>query len=255
MPVQLGVLTSVLGNADEGVRGSVRGFVSLAGGIVDAYVKVVPPREIAVECVCALLARQLNLEAPEPLIVFVPAALSGTAADSLAFGCITVSHGNLRPWFAQIGDSAMKRRLRAWTELVPAACFDEWIANHDRHGGNILYDGRDRFWLIDHGMAVAQELSVETAVKNILFDVAVEGLSDQDMTMLKPKALGVMENFAEQTLFSILDEIPLGLWDPTFQQAVGIWLNERQAHLLRLAGDRVPTNQGNFIFDKTHGGH
>lgn len=95
--IQRGILTSVLGPADEGIRGSVRGLVFLGTSSVEAYVKQIEPREILVECICALLARQLNLEAPEPLVVFVPGALNQTGADALAFGSITVSHGNLRP--------------------------------------------------------------------------------------------------------------------------------------------------------------
>jgi hypothetical protein len=43
--------------------------------------------------------------------------------------------------------------LSRWAELPKACVFDEWIANEDRHDGNILTNGLE-FWLIDHGLAL-----------------------------------------------------------------------------------------------------
>lgn len=251
--IRRGILTSVLGPADEGIRGSVRGFVSLGDSSLEAYIKLVEPREVLVECICALLARQLNLEAPEPLLVWVPGALTGTGADTLAFGSVTITHGNLRPWFAQLGNSAVIRRLREWVDLVPAACFDEWIANSDRHGGNILFDGKDTFWLIDHGMAIAANLSADQAVQNLLFGVATEGLGEADLLLIKPKALGVMDGYKEQAIHPVLDQIPSGIWSDEWLKTMSGWLAERQAHLVRLADARVPTRQGSLLLGGGNG--
>lgn len=42
-----------------------------------------------------------------------------------------------------------------WRDYKDAAFFDEWIANIDRHVGNILYDKLTKeFWLIDHSDAL-----------------------------------------------------------------------------------------------------
>jgi hypothetical protein len=251
--VQRGILTSVLGAADEGIRGSVRGFVFLGDSSVEAYIKEVEPREILVECICALLARHLSLEAPEPMVVFVPAALSRAGADALAFGSVTVLHGSLRPWLTQLGDAAVVRRLREWADLIPAACFDEWIANHDRHGGNILYDGKDTFWLIDHGMAIAAHLAADAVVDNILFTTATAGLGEADLLLVKPKALGVMDDYVERAIQPIMDQIPSGIWSQDWLDAIDGWLTARQAHLVRLADDRVPTRQGNLLLGGGNG--
>jgi len=46
-------------------------------------------------------------------------------------------------------------QLRAWPGLIKATCFDEWITKCDRHERNILYNGIDDFWLIDHQLLAA----------------------------------------------------------------------------------------------------
>jgi hypothetical protein len=45
------------------------------------------------------------------------------------------------------------RVVRQWSQLDAAICFDEWIGNADRHKGNLLFDGANRFIMIDHSHA------------------------------------------------------------------------------------------------------
>lgn len=40
-----------------------------------------------------------------------------------------------------------------------AIAFDEWIANQDRHVGNILYDGGKEYMLIDNNLAMRPHFS------------------------------------------------------------------------------------------------
>jgi len=245
--IRLGVLTSVLGTAGEGIRNSVRGIVQLDTGLVEAYVKLIDQREILVECVCALLARNLKLEVPEPLVVLIRPEFSNLPSDALAFGSIGLSAGNLRPWFSNLGDVAVKRRLRQWANLIPACCFDEWIANVDRHAGNILYDGRDRFWLIDHGLAIAHGLQSDVSVTNHLMGVAIEGLGEVDRLTLKPKALGIVDVFAQEQVEPVFAQIPAGIWQQDVPTEISGWLKSRQSHLARLVDAKIPTQQGSLF--------
>src|SRR5690606_22477174 len=41
--------------------------------------------------------------------------------------------------------------ILAWADLGHLYAFDSWIANIDRHPGNLLFGGKDEIWLIDHG--------------------------------------------------------------------------------------------------------
>lgn len=245
--IRLAVLTSVLGAAGEGIRNSVRGMVHLDNALVEAHIKLIEQRELLVECVCSLLARKLKLDAPEPLIVLVRPEFSGRPDNALAFGSITLAAGNLRPWVTNLGDAAVKRRLRSWANLVPACCFDEWIANFDRHAGNILYDGKDRFWLIDHGLAVAKGLQSDASVNNHLMGVAIEGLGEFDRLILKPKALGVVDVFAQEQVEPVFAQIPTGIWQQDIPAEMGAWLKTRQSHLARLVNAKIPTQQGNLF--------
>jgi hypothetical protein len=245
--IQRGVLTSVLSPAGDGIRGAVRGIVRLGEGSVEAFVKILDAREVLVECVCALLGRARGLNVPEPLVVLVPGAYLSDGADKVGFGSVAVAHGSLRPWMANVGDAAVLRRLRAWAGLVPAACFDEWIANPDRHAGNILFDGKDEFWLIDHGLAIAAGVSSDRAVVNTLFAVAVDGLGEADKLLLKSKALGVVDAMVEQPVGSTLDDLPRDVLIGTIIGDVTAWLDARKTHLMRLTCARISTRQGDLL--------
>jgi hypothetical protein len=245
--IQRGVLTSVLSAAGDGIRGAVRGIVRLAEGSTEAFVKVLDAREVLVECACALLARARGLNVPEPLLVLVPGALLPDGADRVGFGSVAVSHGSLRPWIANVGDAAVLRRLRAWSGLVPAACFDEWIANSDRNIGNILFDGKDEFWLIDHGFALAENIAAGQAVANHLFIVAVDGLGEGEKLLLKSKALGVVDSIVDQPFSSTLDDLPRDVLNDTIIANVTAWLDARKTHLMRLTSARISTRQGDLL--------
>lgn len=45
----------------------------------------------------------------------------------------------------------VREKLAGWTEAGAMYGFDTWIANIDRHEGNLLFSGRNEIWLIDHG--------------------------------------------------------------------------------------------------------
>lgn len=251
--IQRGILTSVLSPAGDGIRGAVRGIVQVGEGSVEAFVKVLDAREVLVECVCALLARARGLNVPEPLLVFVPGAFVSDKIDKVGFGSVAVAHGSLRPWMTRVGNVAVLRRLRTWAGLVPAACFDEWIANPDRHVGNILFDGKDEFWLIDHGLALAANVRVDQAVANKLFAIAVEGLGEGEKLLLRSKAFGVVDSMVEQPIGSTLDDLPRDVLNEATIGDVMAWLDDRKAHFMRLTSARIPTQQGDLLIGGSNG--
>jgi hypothetical protein len=45
--------------------------------------------------------------------------------------------------------------INQWKHLDQTIVFDEWIANTDRHEGNLVYEPVSKsYWLIDHGRAL-----------------------------------------------------------------------------------------------------
>ncbi len=74
--------------------------------------------------------------------------------------------------------------LSRWAELPKACVFDEWIANEDRHDGNILTNGLE-FWLIDHGLALNTEVfKSNSVIENKLLNAAMK-FADNDISKQK----------------------------------------------------------------------
>jgi hypothetical protein len=242
-----GVLTTVLGAAPEGVRNSRRGIVKTADGDVEAFVKVLSPMEIIVECICALVGQRLRLPVPQPLLVRVPGVHAGGTDTKLAFGSVAVPQGNFR-WFFQRENAAALRRLTAWAEVERAASFDEWIANGDRHFGNILHDGRDEFWLIDHDQAIPDDFAQSGASeRNWLLGVLVLNAGEDKLVQIARAVDVVAGEIAALAVAEAAQELPLAPFQPGMDQAVRRWLEGRKSHLPRLLAARVPTKQGRLF--------
>lgn len=124
------------------------------------YFRLAGSTTLAAELLGALLAQALGLPTPQPYVLRLrPGVLSGSrfmqgAAAGTPLLCVATHDLGGRA-FAQLlteqSDFA-KKLLRQWHALLPAAAFDEWIANLDRNFGNILYVARE-LWLIDHADA------------------------------------------------------------------------------------------------------
>jgi len=244
--LQFATLVNSLGPAGTGINEAVRGVVRTSAGDIEAYVKkLATSREVLVEVACAVMARQLGLPVPQPLLVYVPDHMGG---PYVAYGSAAVGNGDLSA-FVETGQfHAILDRLRAWPGLIKAACFDEWIANCDRHVRNILYNGLGEFSLIDHGLAVNAGLPVDAlAPMNQLFQLAVHGKAENELLRMRPVALGVMEAFQQHPTSPVDLGLPSGLWSDEESDSVLAWLASRQTHLMRLASERIPAMQSEMF--------
>lgn len=162
----------------DGINGALRSIVRCPAGNILAITKFLPEREIAVEVICAVLGQALGLPVPDPILVFDE---TGTPA----FGSLDKGYPSLLHYVKMNGKVAITSKLAQWTDLTPTACFDEWIINHDRHAGNLLFDG-ESFFLIDHGLALPDGFdSALPAKKNILMDVLTDGKDEVSLQRIK----------------------------------------------------------------------
>ncbi|WNC90241.1 hypothetical protein RI103_02445 [Paraburkholderia sp. FT54] len=151
-------ITRISGCAHPVVRGRVH--VPVHTGSVDAFIKLLPPREFAVESVCEWLAREVELPMPEPLWVTVHRQRMrtvwpfGNDETQLCFG--TQAFNLARP--VHLGDQSRSVLAQAYgldsLLLAKIALFDELIGNDDRHAGNLLLTPRGTVVLIDHERAL-----------------------------------------------------------------------------------------------------
>ena len=160
MVIQVGNVVpgaKLLNKDDRGVNETFIGFVDVPAGRVRAYVKVMDNRQLVNELLATTLGRSLGLPVPEGYLVRVrPSdlpdsnllAMHGT--EALAFASREVSSPDLKRRVKAEGTAVIAALLTAWDDWTSAMTFDEWVANGDRHAGNILFGGPGDIWLIDH---------------------------------------------------------------------------------------------------------
>lgn len=136
-----------------------KGFITTSKNtMVMAYVKQVKTdAELYREVLCALLARAIDVPSPEPLIVTVDAGHPDIPnnGSQLFFGTIDCESPAFGRFLHESQDN--EDLLLQYDDLHKVICLDEFIANNDRHFGNILFNGQE-FSFIDHGNALPPEL-------------------------------------------------------------------------------------------------
>lgn len=165
---------------DDGVNAPMRGIASTDDGEIAVIAKKVGTRVLAVEALCAVYGRAAGLPIPEPLMIF-------HEEMGWMFGSADVGHPNLNR-FVRLDSVAVRQKLLAWPDLLPAACFDELVVNFDRHDGNILFDGLD-FTLIDHDLCIPHGMRADAAMpsnqSNELLDIIIKALPEGDLSKRK----------------------------------------------------------------------
>jgi len=153
-------------NDNNNINKTYRSHIQTHNGVILGYVKIIPRREIYVECVCAVIGRFLGLPIPKPLIVkanheSLPEIKKGE--EVIAFG----SEDSRYPSLKRRGiNEELFQKLASFKQTLDIGVFDEWIANPDRHGGNILFDGSEQFTFIDHGLSISALLAPDEPANN-----------------------------------------------------------------------------------------
>lgn len=145
------------GNVSETSKGLVQ---NASGSSFAAIVKDLPAKELFNELVASAILKAAKLPAPT--------AYLGRLADGpdktkhaplmsdgarLLFVSTEVGSPSLRA--TSQSNTALAKSLVSllcdWDRLGEVYSFDAWVANVDRHTGNILLSGSLEVWLIDHG--------------------------------------------------------------------------------------------------------
>lgn len=146
-----------------GVNDTFRGFVHVEDGRrVHAYIKDLDPKQLANEVLASTLAKMLGLSTPEAFLAVVEESVlpckkgpTVTPTSRLVFASADLSVPNVSQQFQLYGASyettPLFQELANWGELGKVYAFDSWIANIDRHSGNMLFTSTPPFSIIDHG--------------------------------------------------------------------------------------------------------
>lgn len=162
---------------DENINSVYRGHIQPESSDEPllAYFKIIPPREILVEAICSLIAKQLNLPTPEPYLLIMSETVCPIDGNHNipAFATVDARSPSFRQYLRheKLQIEAIVDLLKKWAKLIHSATFDEFIGNTDRNVGNLLYDGKD-ITLIDHGLAISQtHLASKPNAQNLLFSL------------------------------------------------------------------------------------
>lgn len=145
------------GNVNETFSGQV---LTANGNIRHAIIKDLDIIQLCNELFAYSLASELKLPVPDCFLGLVPQgeiALSNAPflpnGARLVFVSVDVKVPNVT--FRLRADLSKQKdilsELAQWDELGVLYAFDTWIANIDRHPGNLLFGNSNEVWLIDHG--------------------------------------------------------------------------------------------------------
>lgn len=145
--------------SDSNINQTWKAHVRTDTATTVVYAKLINPREICIEAFCAILGRQLGLPIPKPFLILADSdslPIIPVGEYALMFGSEDANFPSFRR-YANCQQSYA--RLQNFKATLDVGAFDEWIANHDRNIGNILYDGGNEFLFIDHGLAIPAGLN------------------------------------------------------------------------------------------------
>lgn len=149
----------LLERTERGVNKTYHGFIQTDTEQIKAYIKLLDGRQLVNELLANMLGRRCGMPVPKGYLIRArpsdldPAPIiSGAATEFLMYG----SSDEGIPSLKRCVETKVLRQSGVydrWEGLAAAATFDDWIANSDRHTGNLLVGTAESIWLIDHGHA------------------------------------------------------------------------------------------------------
>jgi hypothetical protein len=146
------------GNINDTFRGQI---LKADQSIAHAVLKDLPVKQLVNELAASFLAHSKGLPTPkvylarvEPGVISVSKGPKLSDGSGIVFASEDVKIPNVAFSFrnstAPQSDLLIATLIK-WKLLGGLYAFDTWIANTDRHAGNLLFGGGDDVWLIDHG--------------------------------------------------------------------------------------------------------
>lgn len=252
--IRKGVILPDSAPVGMGVNSARRGIVDLGTEQADVIYKKLPEPELAAELFCAVLARTLNLPAPEPFLLFDP------TDGQYAFGSADLEYPNSFRKFnivPGVGPNAavaeFLEALTGWDRAKDVTAFDEWINNRDRNLGNILFAGPGDFAIIDHGKAL--NVDPDYIDQNLLCSMLQAACStDRARTALLRSLVRIASSFDMlDTEPSYADLSATGIeGHAASAEQFQVFLEQRLVNIVALLNNRFLGQQSLLVSDNEH---
>ncbi|HEY4848827.1 MAG TPA: HipA family kinase [Methylocella sp.] len=157
------VLPGAKGFKEGNVNETFRGQILLANGttVKSAVIKDLDKKQLVNELLASVLAHAAALPTPDAHLALVRASdlvvnKAPRLADGnrLVFASVDVKMPNITFRAKGASPDELKQLFKditEWGDLGHLYAFDSWVANIDRHPGNLLFGNKSEIWLIDHG--------------------------------------------------------------------------------------------------------
>lgn len=243
----------------NGARGVTPSFIAPldtdAGELVPlAFVKDLTAKELMGEILGACIGHSLGLPIPQSFLTIAESdqgpwqhgPVIGDNGERLLFASSAVeSPTTLFFEYSTLGPQVIQR-LVAWPHFAGAVAFDEWIANVDRHCGNLLLSGAD-FWLIDHSHVLTGNswlpstlvAQAGSCLRNQITEYTTPTMSSPERDVQRRAAQAACAAHSGIEVAALLASFPLHeLLPPLEREAVLTFLTERKSHTDNLLGGR-----------------
>lgn len=150
------LLPGAIPRTDRGINSTFDAFIRTQNSQdIVAVVKCgISDEEIIIELLASKLLEEVDILTPEAFLVYV----DNTKFRGWALATEKIDKPSLRI-YGQNNKSLIASYLNILISnnkivLAQTVSYDEFILNIDRNLGNVLWDGRDNLWLIDHGFSM-----------------------------------------------------------------------------------------------------
>ncbi len=231
---------------DASLRPVVRGWANAGDHVEQVVVKRVAHFELVREVLCNLLAQAVDLPVPTPYVLDTRESDWDGGPDRFVFATSYEGHSSLLARTRM--NPVLLNELARWPKLSAAIAFDSWIANEDRTASNLLFAGRSRFLLIDHGEALPNRMREDTKVRNGLAKHLVAAHSSPSPFELAGRVKAAAVNFGHVDFAQLTTAALLGGWEPDrlFDECIDL-LTARLNRLPELIEEEYRLGQGQLL--------
>ena len=235
-----------------GVNETFIGHIDCANQRFKAYIKVLNDKQLVNELLVNILGRRLGLPIPKGFLLRAkPSDLPGSIAlnnlnqEALVFGSQALKHPSLARRYKNNNAEVIKWLKANCKILDDTIIFDDFVANTDRHSGNLLVDGKET-WLIDHGHCftgpqwVPADLVSNQIYTNVMADTFVNSMTLPQRHSLRGKATQFAQTVGSIDKKEVLNTCYLSRIIPATElNALELFVTERVTHITNIISSRV----------------